>query len=217
MFRNFLTKSFFRIITLLALVLFIGVFIFALELDKHNVPPQDMRAHFAYDSQKAPVDSSGGNDLSDLSKENTSSRELSSHLSEIVAESLSFDKGNFVYNSGAMEKYFTPEGYAQYKEFLTKSDFQGMLNSGDLQSGVILEQSPLELTSGVYGGVYKWVFEVPVTLSFIPQDMESYRAAAKAPQNRRFMLRVQFARVKDANDPEAVRIEIWQVLPPRSY
>lgn len=204
-------------ITLLALVLFIGVFIFALEMDKHNLPPQDMRAHFAYDSQKAPADQSGGNDLSDLSKENTSSRELSSHLSEIVAESLSFDKSNFVYNAGAMEKYFTPEGYTQYKEFLTKSDFQGMLNSGSLQSGVILEQSPLELASGVYGGVYKWVFEAPVTLSFIPQDMESYRAAASAPQNRRFMLRVQFARVKDPNDPEAVRIEIWQVLPPRSY
>lgn len=201
--------------TTLAFLCFIGVFVYALQTETNSHPPEGMRAPFADSSAKPILPGVDGSHKGELAIQNLSGREVGFRFSEIVAEALSFNKSNFVYNSGAMEKYFTPEGYKQYRTFLESSGLKSTLDQRDLQSGVIFEGNPLELASGSYSGVYKWVFEVPITLSFVPRDIESYRGNVQ-PQNRRFTLRAQFARVKDPQDPEAVRIEIWQVLPPRT-
>lgn len=199
----------------MALVLFVGVFIFAFDMEKYNVPPEGMKAPFGNVGKAVGKFADTTSTRGGLEMQNYSGREIGYRLTEVVAETLSFDKGNYVYNLGAMEKYFTPEGYAQYKQFLNGSQFQQTLQTQNLQSGAFVQQEPLELTSGAVNGVYKWLFEVPVTISFIPKDSETYRDGAVQPQNRNILLRVQFTRVQDANDPEAVKIETWQALPPR--
>ncbi len=197
-----------------ALIMFIGVFVFAFDLEKYNVPPEGMVAPFGDVGTATGGYAAQSKKVNDLSVQNYASRDIAFMLTEIVAEALSFDKSNFVYNSGQMEQHFTPAGYGQYKQFLTDTQFQQTIDASNLQSGAYVEQEPLELSSGVYGGSYKWLFEVPVTISFIPKDAETYRGAEDQAQNRRFLLRVQFTRVKDS-DPNAVKIEIWQILPPR--
>lgn len=214
MFRIFLTKTMFRLSLLLALAAFIGVFVFAVDIDKHNVPPPGLEAPFKDSSAAAVVAGSPDADKNPLSVQNYSSREVAQRLTEIVAEALSFDKGNLAYNSAAMEKYFTVGGFAQYNDFLKTAALADTLTTQDLQSGAYAEQNPLELSSGVYDGVYKWLFEVPVTISFIPKNAETYRDNSTQPINRRILLHVQFSRVVDV-DPNAIKIEIWQVLPPR--
>lgn len=214
MFGHFLTKSFFRLVFLLALLLFIGVFIFAYSLEQEEVvPTEGSLAPFAQNAGKAKGMNPEGN--SKLAVQNYSDTEIATRLSQITAEALSFDKSNFVYNSASMQQYFTPDGFKQYRAFLDSAGFQQTLNQKDMQSGAILEQPPLLVTNGVHSGAYKWVLEIPVTISFIPRQSTSYRDEKIQPQNRRFLLRVQFTRIKDAKDPEAVRIEIWQVLPAR--
>lgn len=215
MLQLFLTKTMFRLSLLLALIMFIGVFVYAVDMDKYNVPPPDMQAPFKDSSAAAVFPGSPETDKNPLSVQNYSSREVSQRLTEIVAETLSFDKSNFIYNSGAMQKYFTPGGYKQYTDFISTAALQNTLTAQDLQSGAYAEQNPLELSSGVYNGVYKWLFEVPVTISFIPRDAETYRENATQAVNRRVLLHAQFTRVKDAADPNAIRLEIWQILPPR--
>lgn len=214
MFRSFMTKSMFRILMAAALILFVGVFVFALHLEKYNVPPDGMKAPFGVSGHAEGSLAAQEPTGTDLGVQNFSGREISFRLTEIVAEALSFDKSNFAYNSTQMEQYFTPAGYEQYKQFLTSTAFDTTLQQNDLRSGAFIEQEPLELSSGVFGGTYKWLFEVPVTISFMPRQMESYRSDTLA-QNRRVLLRAQFTRVKDADDQNAVKIEIWQIMPPR--
>lgn len=201
--------------TAAAAVLFVGVFIYAFNLEMSNTPPEGYRAPFANSNGKPVLDKNAVPEGIDLTIQHLSGREVGMRLTEIVAESLSFNRGDFVYNSGVMEKYFTPTAYAQYTQFLANSAFRQTLEERNLQSGAFVEQEPLELTSGVFNGAYKWLFEVPVTISFIPKDAESYRDENLVPINRRILLRAQFTRVDDAKDPDAVRIEIWEVLPPR--
>ncbi|PZQ43350.1 MAG: hypothetical protein DI551_12335 [Micavibrio aeruginosavorus] len=98
---------------------------------------------------------------------------------------------------------------------MTSAGFENTLATQNLQSGAFIEQAPLSLANGVYNNVYKWVFEVPVTVSFLPRNAESYRNDEATAINRRFLLRAQYARVEDKNDPNAIKIELWQVLPPR--
>jgi len=143
------------------------------------------------------------------------SREVGMLLNDMIAESLTFDKTNFRKVITDARKNFTPEGYAQYSQFITNSGFEAALSSGDLHAGTYVDGEPVELGKGVYSDVFKWVFEVPVTLSLIPRNAETYRDDATKAQNRNFILRAQMARVNDPQDPNAVKIELWQVLPPR--
>ncbi len=199
---------------LAALVMFLGVFVYAVHLEKYNVPPKDMRVPFGDQSAKPQIAGSS-TATSSLATQNLSAGEVSMKLTEIIADALSFNKDNYKSGTASMQKYFTREGYGQYTGFLTNAGFDSTLQAQNLQSGAYVEQPPIELTHGVYNGVYKWVFEVPVTISFIPRTAETYSNDAIKPQNRRFLLRAQFARVQDV-DPSAVKIELWQIFPPRS-
>lgn len=215
MFKHFMTKSFFRLMMVVAFLCFIGVFFYAMEIDKRNVPPPGLRMPAGTSGGKAIVTQGDQKPPSPIEAQHMTSNELAMKLSDVVAETLSFTKGNFVYNSAAAEKYFTTTGYAQYKEFLTKASFEAALADGTLQSAAYVEQEALLITQGTFNGAYKWLFEVPVTISFIPINPDTYRNGAIKAENRRILLRAQFSRVADPNDPLAVRIEVWQVLPPR--
>ncbi len=210
--KDFVQKSFFRLIMLSALVLFLGVFIFASQMDKYSIPPENMQVPFGDASGKAIV-GGASSEAASLATQNFSSAEISMYLTETIADALSFNQDNYATNTAAMQMYFTPEGYKAYTDFLTTAGFLSTLQGQNLQSSAYAEQPPVELTHGVYNGVYKWVYEVPVTVSFIPRNAEGYDNNAIKAQNRRFLLRVQFARVWD--DPP-VKIELWQALPPRS-
>ncbi len=215
MLKHFMTKSFFRLMMLVALFAFVGVFYYAMQIDKRNVAPPGLRMPAGTSGGKAIVTQGNVKPSSPLEAQHMTSNELAMKLSDIVADTLSFTKGNFTYNSASAEKYFTTTGYAQYKEFLTKASFEPALADGTLQSAAYVEQEALMITNGVFNGAYKWLFEVPVTISFIPVNPDTYRNGAIKPENRRILLRAQFSRVADPNDPLAVKIEVWQVLPPR--
>lgn len=212
-FKNLAQKTFFRFVQVVALLAFVGVFIFAVQMDEHNTGPSDLTVPFSEENFGKPILGDAGQDLS---VPNMSARELAKSLNLIIAESLSLNKGGYDENVEAMRKYFVPAAYAQYEQFLKSAGFEAMILTQNMQSGIYPEQDPLELTNGVYDGVYKWVFEVPVMISFIPRSAQTYRNNETRSINRRFLLRVQFARVDDPQEPGAVKIEIWQVLPPRA-
>lgn len=216
MFKTFMTKTAFRLMMLAALVLFLGVFWYAMEIDKKNIAPEGLRLPAEVAAGRPVIQEQlGGAQVKRIEKQHMTSNELGMRLSDIVGESLSLTKGNYAYNTAAAEKYFTPTGYAQYKDFLKSASFEQALASGSVQSAAYVEQEALLITSGVYSNAYKWLFEVPVTISFIPMNAETYRNNEIRAENRRILLRAQFTRVEDPADPLAVKIEIWQVLPPR--
>lgn len=214
MLRDFFVKNFFFLLMICALFGFIGVFLYAVDLESNNKPPAGMRMPGDAKMGRASV-MKGGELEGNLKIQHLSGREVAMHLSDIIAEALTFNKDNFTSNAASMQKYFTPDGYKQYLEFLGSSGVRETLSEQNLQSGAYIEETPMELTKGVYDGAYKWVFEVPVTISYVPRESESYRDAQTQAQNRRFVLRAQFARVQDTQDPDIIKIENWQILPAR--
>jgi hypothetical protein len=212
-FKLFLQKSFFRLIMLAAFIAFCGVFYYAVQTEKRVKDPENMRLPAGIEFGKATVGGDAQNNA--LAIQHLGSREAAMELSEIVAEVMTFNKNSFRGVMVNSKKYFTDEGYKQYSQFLINSNFETMLSGQDLQTGIYMDGNPVELGRGVYGGVFKWFFEMPVTISLIPRESETYRNEETKPQNRSFILRVQYARVNDPQDPNAVKIELWQVLPPR--
>lgn len=212
--RFFVTKGFFSLVPLIAFCFFILLFVYAYGLEQNRDVPSDMKAPFIQTTGKPQTADSKNKNR--LEQQNRSGREISILLSDIIAEGLSFDKNNAAKRKAAMAKYFTQSGYSQYLQFLESAGMETSIIKDDLQSGVILNQSPLEVSAGVYSGAYKWLFEAPITISVIPRDAQTYRGGETSALNRRAMLRVQFTRVNDLSDPDAVKIELWQAIASRS-
>lgn len=201
-----------------AAIAFFGVFYFAVQLEKNNKPPENMHLPSGVVFGKADVDENAEavKDNSLLKIQNLGTKEVSMMLTDIIADTLTFDSSDFKSVVAKSQKYFTSEGYGQYMQFVTNSGFETSLAQQDLQSGAYIDGEPVELNRGVYGDAFKWVFEVPVTISLIPKNAETYRNDQTRAVNRQFLLRAQLARVNDPQDPNAVKIELWQVLPPRA-
>lgn len=212
-FKLFLQKSFFRLFLLAALLAFFGVFYYAVQLEKGNKGPDNMRLPEGIEFGKASVGGTAQN--GSLTIQHLGSREVAMKISEIVAEVMTFNKNTYRGVLTGSQQYFTAEGYKQYTQFIVNSGFETTLSAQDLQTGVLIDGNPVELGRGVYGGAFKWFFEIPVTISLIPRAAETYRNDETKPQNRSFILRIQYVRVNDPQDPNAVKIELWQVLPPR--
>ncbi len=212
MFKFFATKAFFKIIPILSLVLFVLLFFYSYQIDQKNktLSPEDVA--FVNTIGAPQIAQSMGGNPNPLEKENIAGRELAKILNEMLAETLNFNKDNYAIHKQAVSAYFTSGAYKQYLAFLKSAGFDDHLVSQDLQSGIFIERPPLEVSSGVFNGAYKWLFEVPVAINFIPRDLQSYKGIAPSSLNRRATLRIQFTRVLDVNDPDAVKIEIWQAV-----
>lgn len=208
-------KNIFRLSMVLAFLGFIGVFYYALELeDKEralNITQLPSGAAFG----KAAVSVDGQPPASPLSVQHLGTGEVAMYFSDVLAEALSFNSSNFRSVTSSVKTYFTEEGYNQYMQFITSSGFEAKLRNENLQAGAYTEEEPVEMGRGVYDGVFKWVFQVPVTVSLIPRQTANYEKNTAQPQNRDFILRAQFARVNDPQYAGAIKIELWQVFPAR--
>lgn len=214
-FKLFLQKTFFRLVMLAAIAAFVGVFYFAVKLEEGNKPPEVLKLPAEVQFGAPAIDGQDRTGANALAVQHMGSREVAVKLTEIIAESLSFNQSDYRSVTTGVQKYFTTEGYQQYVDFLRNSAFETSL-AQNLQSGAYVAGEPQELARGVYDGVFKWVFETPVTISLIPRNMDGYRGDSVQPQNRNFTLRAQIARVNDPQDPNAIKIELWQALPPRT-
>lgn len=212
MFRYYLEKFFFQIITLVAVAGFVGVFLYAYALEDNNPVPVVAQKEIRETLGKPSVAEAEGGPLA---TQHLSEREVAAYLDEIISESLSFTPSNYKATVKSVERYFTPGAYEQYKTYLANGGFERAL-SGGYKTGTFLERQPVKLNALLHNNAFKWLFEVPVTVTFLPASTNDYdRGTVGSQQNQRITLRAQFTRIKDPQDPNRIAIEIWEVLPPR--
>lgn len=206
-FRLYASRNAFRLVAFGALAGFILVFVYALHIEQKNTGPAELVFPGGQDATGRPSiqaqENAGG-----LAVQNFSADEMSVLISALVGETLSFPSSNMASVTDRARAYFTPDGFRQYQSFLSSSGLQSTISAGRFKAAAFVETSPLEVTRGAYGGRFKWVFDVPATISFSNPD-------GSIAENRKLTLRLQFSRVPDPQDPEAVKVEIWQVLPGR--
>ena len=63
-----------------------------------------------------------------------------------------------------------------------------MMNQNNLRMQSYVE-APELINEGALEGRYRWLYEVPVTISFIPEEASDYRNVK--PVNRRYVLKTQ--------------------------
>lgn len=131
---------------------------------------------------------------------------LQEWVSQAVTNSLTLDKAQL--DPQKLSMSFEPYAVQEFQNWLQTSGVITDLQNRDVTLRAVAAAPPQLLSQGVLSGTYRWVFEVPVLVSYVPRGTTSLKTAAAIPQSRNFTLRVQIGRVNAQNDTR-VLIERW--------
>lgn len=131
-------------------------------------------------------------------------------LSNTMAEVMTFNTADFNDSLSNTEKYFDANGRALYLKFLEDNNLMKILEQNDFFIKTFVQDTPLLLNQGLVGDHYRWLFEIPILISYVDRNMVSYRNADVTTQE--FTMRVQLARSPQATDFGVV-IDQWEGTP----
>jgi hypothetical protein len=210
-FKFWYEKFLMRFSFIFAFLSFLGVFVYAYYTEISVRLPGE-RAPFSETLSLNPTTGSLDEQQSlPLDKAHRSNRELQAWLNTVVSESLFFHLDNYEEIQKTIRPYFTDTGYAQYQDYLTRAEILKSLRQNNYRLSVFVEAQPLLLRDMPLKGVYRWLYQVPITISYFPKDNNSLLKNSSNMVNKKLSLTVQLARVKLPDDPDAVQIESWNV------
>ncbi|MCB1529491.1 MAG: DotI/IcmL family type IV secretion protein [Rhodospirillales bacterium] len=204
-------KTLFRAFFLGAFLFFLSVFFYAFYADMTRESPGKVAPFIEHLRSKKDIESPPP---ASLEKPHRTAREMERWVSQTISEVFTLDGNDYTQQVETIRKYFSAAGYKQYKTYLENADMEGVLQKNDLKVRVFVEQTPLLLNNGNVGGVYRWLYEVPATISYVPRTSSSYKPGEEGV-NRKLNIRLQVRRYDNPDDPEGLQIESWTVLPRR--
>lgn len=142
-------------------------------------------------------------------------KELQGWISTVVSESLFFDADDYEEIQKRIDRYYSEAGMKQYQRFLTETEIIKSLRNNNYRLSVFLEEQPLLLNAANMQGIYRWLYQAPITVTFLPRNVYNLQGASEDMVNRRLSLKVQIKRVELPDDPNAIQIESWTVSPRR--
>jgi len=142
-----------------------------------------------------------------MDKPHRTASQIRDWVTMAVSEALTFSGGNFEAEIKEINAHFDNGGMQQYREFLAGSKIEETIRSGRYKMHSYVEAPPLLTNEGVVQGRYSWLFEVPVTLSYLDVNMTDYKKADAV--NQSMTLRVQVARFTEAPNDAQVIIQRW--------
>ncbi len=86
---------------------------------------------------------------------------------------------------------------------MEKSNIVQMLHDRGLLMRVIVDDQPSQINKGPVDGSYRWLYDLPLTLSFLKPGVKSYENA-ETDLNQHVVIRMQVGRVprkKNKDDP----------------
>lgn len=187
---------------------FIGVFIYAYFTEVLVELPGET-APFIVEQNMGFSESLAEAQTLPLDQPHRTDRELKVWITTAVSEALFFDADNYNENKKIAGRYFTASGLKQYEDYLLSSGVLDSLKKNSYRMSVFIEEQPLLMNSLEMQDVYRWLYQLPLTISFIPKDASSLLGNRKDIVNRKLSLRIQLRRVRLPDDPDAIQIESW--------
>lgn len=145
----------------------------------------------------------------DLSDSHRPYLQVGGWLEEKVSRLMNTDASSFDQHKKDISVFLNQNAIGEYATFMANSKIIETLQSNDLQLRSHVEERPLLLNKGSVDGRYRWLFEMPVMLTFLPRATNTYKGSSPASQS--VIVSVQVGRVgTDVNDEELV-IETFSV------
>jgi hypothetical protein len=123
-------------------------------------------------------------------------------LSDKVSEILNIKPSDYDDHMKAIKPFMTPDALVAYTKFMEDSTILNRMRLNHLQLHSFVEQSPLLLNQGPVDDRYRWLYEVPVTLTFLREGLKDYdeNNVPASSSNYRLLIRIQIGRVVEGQD-----------------
>lgn len=176
-------------------------------------PEKTLQAPFAYDpARNVAHEGVLPENAIPLDLSHRTPKEIGDWLMMAVSDSLSFEMPADGSKPLLKTEYFTASGFHQFEEFMDHTGIQRVLDSRKYNLRSFVRTAPLMLNQGAVQGHYRWLFEVPVMISYIETGDFKYGGPAKTgkdPINQQITLTLQVSRVKEGGGKDGILIEIW--------
>ena len=150
-------------------------------------------------------------DNTPLDQPHRSSRDLEEWLQQAMAEALSFDSLNYdTYRTQLLPRGMSASGVDEFNNWVVSNGILDALAANGLQLNAFSMERPFLLNEGVVSGRYRWLYETPVMISFVPRGTKVYDPKL-AVDSRRLIITVQIGRVEQSLLEHNVMIETWAV------
>ncbi|MEM6812037.1 MAG: DotI/IcmL/TraM family protein [Pseudomonadota bacterium] len=146
-----------------------------------------------------------------LEEPHRTSKEMQIWVTGVIGDSLFFRSGQLAQTIPQNRKFFTEEGFSQYETYLRESGIQSNVDENGYDVNVYVEQQPLLLNSGAIDNVYRWLYQLPITMTFLPKNTVNLLGQQNNMFNQKVTVRIQLRRVLDDNALEGLQIESWNI------
>lgn len=159
---------------------------------------------FLYDKELT-----GTTDGNLLSKAHRTDAQMSEWAMAVVTNLLSFDYREAQAHINKYQSLFTRPALAEYVQQMNRSEIVRAMKQSGLVSVAMFEEMPLVQNKGVSGGIYRWVFDFPVTVTF---RYTGKRARKNASEHTIIMqVKMRAARVPSEIGLDGALVESWQM------
>ena len=205
------TKFLMRFMGLVALLGFFGVLYYAYQTEI-NYEPAGQVAPF----KEAPVEKASpyyaqGDGVVNYSESHRSEREIQNWITTVVSEALFIPHLKYRDVTQGISKYFEEGGKQQYLNYLEQAKIQDYIDRSAYNLNVLVDDTPVVLNANSVNGFYRWLYRVPVTISFVPVGTNSLTAGQNNSVTQKLTLLLQLRRTDATNDPNDIVIESWKM------
>ncbi len=209
--KFFYERFVYRFAFLIAFGGFVMVLIYALKEEK-AVDLPDQVVPFEETLGAPLLGGVGPNQKAALDKPHRSVQEIQDWVSQMVADSVTFDDFSFPLVKARIKAFYTNTGFEQYESYLQSSGILEKLKDRTLILQGFVEGPPQLLNERNVDGSYRWLFRVPLVVSFIPAGANLKTSAVKRSiSTSRLNVTMQVKRVNFRGNSDALQIESWKV------
>lgn len=136
-------------------------------------------------------------------------------LGPALAAMLNFSAAGYDDHIRAMEADADERARTDFHGFVTGSNILATLGENNYRLAASMEGAPLLLNKGAVDGRYRWLFEVPMLLTFLPADAKSYTDTQHL--NQHVLVTAQVGRVSYNVNADELMIESFAVKKNPAY
>ncbi len=146
-----------------------------------------------------------GGDPNDLNTPHRSHEQIEEWVSAAVSRSLNFEMSDMKKFKGMVAPFYSDTGLASFKRFLIGINAISIMQANNKKVGSYVEQTPMLKKEGSDKGLYTWVYDVPVMMSYL--DNSKPPRDGVAPINQNYLLRLKVQRTDNVKKhPEGLQI-----------
>lgn len=160
-----------------------------------------------YDAEDAAEHTEGG-----LALAHRSAEQVGDWVTGIVTQAMTINPETYNDDVKKYTGWFLPYALQEYNAYLGTNQTVETLRSNSMRLTAFAESKPVLVQEGVLEGSYRWLFRVPVMLTYYDLATASLKGRKPMSQTQRVFVNVQVGRIASNKLAEGMAIERWSVV-----